>query len=72
MQKMKFSDKKKFEKAKDNFAFAMKDYFHELERIREIDPNADQLNTLANEVRKLTKTIRRIAETNIERRNDAL
>lgn len=72
MKKLKFSDQRKLDKANENFSLAMVDYFHELRRIREIDPNADQLNTLANEVRKLTKTIQRIAETNLERGNDAL
>ena len=72
MKKLKFSDQRKLDKANENFSLAMVDYFHELRRIREIDPDADQLNTLANEVRKLTKTIQRIAETNLERGDDAL
>ena len=72
MRKMKFSDQKKLHKANENFAAAMVDYFHELRRIEQIDPDADQLNTLANEIRKLTKTVRRIAETNLERGNEEL
>ena len=72
MKKMKFSDQKKLNKANEYFAAAMVDYFHELRRIEQIDPDADQLNTLANEIRKLTKTVRRIAETNLERGNEEL
>lgn len=72
MKKLKFSDQKKLNKANENFSQAMIDYFHELRRIEQIDPNADQLNALASEINKLTRTIRRIAETNFEKDGDAL
>lgn len=72
MKKLKFSDQKKLNKANENFSQAMIDYFHELRRIEQIDPNADQLNALASEINKLTRTIRRIAETNFEKDGETL
>lgn len=61
---MTHSDKKKVERAKEEFAQAMVNYFGALKRIKFIEPSVEQYNTLTRQIEKLTKTVERISDSN--------
>ena len=70
---MKKSDKKQHEKAKEKFYKSMKEYFEGLKLIEPLDDEeftTDDYNQLSSAVEKLTKTVRRIGERIICKRNE--
>lgn len=65
---MKKSDERKVLEAKDGFYAALKDYFDLLKVLskRGIEPTVDQYHALTINICKMTKTLRRINDTNNE------
>ena len=65
---MKKSDERKVLEAKDGFYAALKDYFDLLKILskRGIEPTVDHNHALTINISKMTKTLRRINDTNNE------
>lgn len=59
---MKLSDYKQLQKAQEEFAIAMVDYFKLLNDVQNLTPNTDELNTLTRQIEKLNKTLQKIKE----------
>ncbi len=59
---MKLSDSKQLQRAQEDFAIVMVDYFKLLNDVQYLTPNTDELNTLTRQVEKLNKTLQKIKE----------
>ncbi len=67
---MKKSDKKKIDKARNEFYMAVQEFIECTEPLIQVNVTVDDLNQMTRLLRKLSRTERRICEQYIERQRE--